>query len=42
MHSKEELYYLVCDIVKKRLDKQEKDQKMGQGLFDKTDFNTND
>ena len=42
MHTKEELYALVCEVVKKRIEKQVKDQAQGKGLFDKTDFNSND
>ena len=42
MHTKEELYCLVCEVVKKRLDKQEHNQKQGKGNYDRTDFNNND
>ena len=42
MHTVEELYNLVCSVVKARLQKQVKDQAKGEGLFDPTDFNKNE
>jgi len=42
MHTAEELYNLICSVVKARIQKQVRDQAKGEGLFDPTDFNKNE
>lgn len=42
MHTKDDLYELVCETVKKRLDRQEYNQKRGKGHYDRRDFNQYD